>query len=119
MKVTPVSVQLFLPPPPAPRSKGVHVSNIIRCMASDMGILKQWWAEELELTDINEITDPVAMLRICIGLAWESWYIPQILSQYGVVKHPGEMKVDHVYMTPDGESVDVIITQSGKGHVLR
>jgi hypothetical protein len=123
MKATPQPVNLQDFPAlwvsPTTRSRGVHVSNIIRGIALEMGILKKELADEIELVDVREITDPVAILRISIGLAWEAWYIPQILSeQQGVVKHPGEMKVDGVYMSPDGESVDVIITP-GNGHHLR
>lgn len=107
MKVELVPVELKLPKSVTPRSEGVHLSGIIRCIATEMGILKPEWAEELSLSDAREITDPVAILRISIGLAWESWFIPQLPN---VVDHPGEMVIDNVYMTPDGESVDVIVT---------
>ncbi len=110
MIVTQEPVKLFLPPPKTIRSKGVHVSSIIRCIATETGILKPEWAEELSLVDVRTITDPVAVLRISIGLAWEEWFIPNILAIDGVVDHPGEMQVDGIYMTHDGESLDVIIT---------
>lgn len=111
MKVTEIEVPLFLPPPHVPRTAGVHVSNIIRCIATEQGILKPEWAEDLSLSDVREITDPEAILRISIGLAWEDWYIPQILGPLlGVVDHPGEEEVDGVYCTHDGESLSVIIT---------
>lgn len=98
---------LYLPEPKAPRSKGIHVSSIIRCIATEAGILKPEWSEELSLSDARTITDPVAILRINIGLAWEEHYIPML---QGVVDHPGEMCINGVYMTHDGESVTVIIT---------
>lgn len=104
-----ISVTLHLPDSKTPRSPGTHVSNIIRCIATESGILKPEWAEELSLTDIREITDPVAILRINIGLAWESHYIPMLPD---VVDHPGEMELDGIYLTHDGESVSVIITLS-------
>jgi hypothetical protein len=89
----------------------VHVSSIIRCIATELGILKGNIAEDLSLTDVREITDPVAIIRISIGLAWEQYYIPEVLGPtLNVVDHPGEMEVDGIYMTHDGESVDVIIT---------
>ena len=113
MIVTPTTVELHLPAPIAPRSKGVHASSVIRSIAMDMGILKRELAEEVGLVDVREITDPTQILRMSIGLAFEEWYLPHILSKYGVAKHPGEMKVDGIYMTPDGESVDVIITPKG------
>ncbi len=107
MKVELVPVELKLPKSLTPRSEGIHLSGIIRCIATEMWILKPEWAEELSLSDVREITDPVAILRISIGLAREQWYIPQLED---VVDHPGEMELDGVYMTHDGESVDVIVT---------
>jgi hypothetical protein len=103
---------LFLPESKTPRSPGIHVSSIIRCIATEMGILKPEWAEELSLADVRKITDPVAILRISIGLAVEQYYIPEILSHYGVADHPGELFYDGVYMTHDGEDVGVIVTLS-------
>lgn len=113
------TVNLTLPPSRVPRSEGIHVSALIRGLAMEAGILKPEWAEEVSLVDVREITDPVAVLRICIGLAWEEWYIPQFLAQFGVVDHPGEIKCDGVYMTMDGESLDVIFTQTSSGYVVR
>ena len=101
---------LFLPTPKSPRSSGIHVSSLIRCIATETGILKPQWAEELSLVDVREITDPTAILRINIGLAWEQHYICDILSQYGVMDHPTELELDGVYLTHDAESVSVIIT---------
>ncbi len=92
-----------LPPARTERSKGIHVSNIIRCIASDTGILKSEWAEDASLTDVRQITDPIAILRISMGLAWEEWYIPRLPE---VSDHPGELQVDGVYMSPDGESLE-------------
>lgn len=112
MKARLIDVELELPQPLFPRSEGVHVSGIIRCIATEYGILKPETAEELSLTDVRTITNKTAILRICMGLAWEEWYIPQIPN---VVDHPGEMKVDGIYMTHDGESVDVIITLPSAG----
>jgi len=104
------SYPLYLPPPKTPRSVGTHVSSIIRCIATEMGILKPEWAEELSLVDVRSITDPIAILRISIGLAIEQWYIPEILRTYGVIDHPDELLYDGVYMSPDGEDESVIIT---------
>jgi hypothetical protein len=101
---------LFLPAPKTPRSVGTHVSSIIRCIATEAGILKAEWAEELSLVDVRTITDPTAILRISIGLAIEQYYIPEILSMYGVEDHPQELLYDGVYMTHDGQDESVIIT---------
>jgi hypothetical protein len=84
-----------------------------------MGFLPYEIAEALTLTDVREITDPLALLRINIGLAWESHYIPNILSHYGVVDHPGEMEFDGVYMTHDGEDLSVVFTPEVKGYKVR
>lgn len=108
MQVYSEEITLALPPPLTPRSPGVHLSGIIRCLATENGILKPEWAEELSLVDARTITDPVAILRISIGLAWEQWYIAQLQN---VVDHPGEIVLDGIYMTPDGESVDLVWRQ--------
>lgn len=107
---------LFLPPSRTPRGQGVHLSSIIRCIATEAGILKPDIAEEVFLVDVREIKDPVAILRMSIGLAWEEWYIPTILSSEGVIDHPGEVHIDGIYMNPDGESLSVIITSGQKVH---
>lgn len=118
MKSTEIPVNLTLPESRTPRSKGIHVSAIIRSIATETGILKPEWAEELSLTDVRTITDPTAILRINMGLAWEEYYIPTHLGPLGVVDHPGEMHVDGIYLTHDGESLDVIITEIFKGAVV-
>ncbi len=110
MHIIEIEHSLTLPAPKTPRSAGVHLSSIIRSIAGVTGILKPEYCEDLSLTDIREINDPVAVLRICIGLAWEEFYIPQLP---GVVDHPGELCYEGVYMTHDGESVDVIVTLRG------
>ena len=111
MTATEIPVELHLPESKTPRSEGIHVSSIIRCIATETGILKPEWAEDLSLSDVREITDPVAKLRINIGLAWEAHYIPLVGN---IVDHPGEMQVDGIYMSRDGDSVDVIITPAGE-----
>lgn len=108
-------------PQGAPRSAGVHLSSLIRCMAADYGILKKEWVEDLSLVEVldqtswwNQLDEP-SRLRMSIGLAWENWYLPQIP---GVVHQPGELEVEGVYMTPDGTSLDVVATQRGPRHEL-
>jgi hypothetical protein len=111
--ITPSNVVIKLPAPDVPRGKGVHASGIIRNIAIEMGILKGDQTEDAkQLTDVRDITDEVAILRMSIGLSWEEHYIGKVLPNYGVVKHPGQMCVDGVFMTPDGESVD---TWNGSG----
>lgn len=115
---TEVDFTLELPPSRVPRSNGVHVSGIIRAIATEQGILRPEWADDLALTDARTITDPVAILRMCIGLAWEEWYINQVLTPLmGVLDHPGENEVDGVYMTHDGESVSAILSDKDRPHL--
>jgi hypothetical protein len=105
MIITPTPAKMFLPRSSVARSEGIHVSGLIRSIAAIMGILKPEWVDDPDyIGDIREITDPAAVLRICIGLAWEEWYISNILTRDGVADHPGEMCVDGVHMTPDGIS---------------
>lgn len=87
------------------RSEGVHLSGIIRCLAIENDLLSPDTLEELSLVDARTIVDPAAVLRISIGLAWEQWYIRQL---QGVTDHPGELYLDGIYMTPDGECVDQV-----------
>ena len=108
MIVHEIPAEISLPEPLTPRSAGIHVSGIIRAIATEAGILKPEVAEEVSLVDARSITDPIAILRISLGLAWEEYYLPKVP---GLVDHPGEMKVDGVYMTHDGESLDVVTTE--------
>ena len=101
---------LFLPEPDIPRSPGIHVSSIIRCIATETGILNERWAEELSLQDVRIITDPDALLRINIGLAWDEWYLTRILPRYGVSPHPPEIQYEGVYFSLDGEDLSVTVT---------
>lgn len=114
MKVELVPSELVLPVSQG-RSPGIHVSGLIRCIALETGVLDAKWAEDLSLVDVREITDPVSVLRISIGLAWDEWYLAQLPD---VVAHPGEMQVDGIYMSDDGESVEVIVTYRGDTHIL-
>jgi hypothetical protein len=86
------------------------MSGIIRCIATETGILKPEWADEISLTDVRTITDPVAILRINIGLAWEQHYIGTLLEPYGVADHPSEVEIDGIFGSPDAESISVMFT---------
>lgn len=112
MIITEIPVTLTLPSSEIPRSPGQHVSGIIRCMATEMGILKPEWAEELSLVDVREIKDPTAILRMLIGLSWERYYVQEILApKLGVVHQPGELSYDGVYGSPDGESLSTFLLE--------
>lgn len=113
------NILLPLPQSRAPRSPGLHQSEIIKRMAIDLGILDQEVIEDLGITDAQEAwwasLNPESRLRIAMGLAWEEWYIPQIPD---VIDHPEELVRDGVAMSPDGESLDVIITHR-RQHIVR
>ncbi len=109
MTIIEITPTLELPPPKQARSEGVHGSNIIRSIALKVGFLDKKWATGLNLTDAHEITDPKAILRMRIGLAWEEHILPSLPD---VVDHPGEMELQGIYMTHDGESVDRVFTGS-------
>jgi len=111
--VTPVTFDLQLPPPDG-RSPGIHQSSIIRNIAIEHGILTPDAVEELSLVDSRDITDPVALGRIGLGIGWERYYIPEVLTRHhNVLDHPPEICHEGVYMSRDGESVSVIITSTG------
>lgn len=96
------------------RSPGVHLSGVIRAIAGEVGILKLDPEEDpslIEHGDINDVaaTDPYALIRIAIGLAWEQWYIKTQLPE--VTDHPGEWESDGIFMTPDGEELSIVYRQ--------
>jgi hypothetical protein len=118
MIVTPVQYKLVLPSSEG-RSPGIHVSSIIRNIATVEGILTPEAVEELSLIESHEIVDPVALARIGLGIGWERYYIPEVLSRFhNVDDHPPEICHDGVYMSRDGESVSVIITVHGSQWVV-
>ena len=106
----------------APRSTGVHLSGLIRSMAVDYGFLDKQWVEDLKLIEVAgdgerwwANLDEDSRIRMSIGLAWEGWYLPQVP---GVTHQPGEMCVEGIYMTHDGESLDVIVRERRQRTVL-
>ena|SRR2546430_2151229 len=122
MRVTVKPVHIVIPPPKQARSAGVHVSNVIRSIAMETGVLAPQWVEELSLIEVKpsmQFLDPVVALRVCIGLAWEEWYIPQVLGPEGVIDHPGEWECDGIYMSPDAEELATIIIDRRPRHRLK
>lgn len=120
MLVEELEATLSLPPDRAPRSEGVHVSAILRSIAGRQGILRKEFVEDFSLVDLGDeewwaSLDSVNRLRIAIGLAWEEWYVRTLPH---VLNHPGEMFVQGIYMTHDGESLDVIMSSRGPQYCL-
>jgi hypothetical protein len=98
---------LDLPDTSEGRSIGVHQSSIIKCIAGESGLLRPEYCEELELIPVSDINSiPMRnKLMIHLGLAWERYYIPLMTD---VVDHPPEACMDDIYMSPDGESIDLM-----------
>lgn len=114
MRVTLVPAPITLPIS-HDRSVGIHVSRIIAAMAVEAGILKSSTAAALDLQELGGDAEAwwaslgtSDRIRIFIGLAWEQWYIPRLLD---VIDHPGELCFEGVFLTPDGEGMDVILTE--------
>lgn len=112
MITTLVPVTLNPPVGGPPRSEGIHLSKVIRGIAVESRILDPKYAASLALEEVGgetgdwwETLDVSARIRIALGMAWESWYIPNLGT---IADHPGEMQLDGIYMTHDGESVDVL-----------
>lgn len=106
----------------APRSPGVHVSEVIKELALNMGCWKREDQDELDFTLARYHADrgdnivkmyPTAIYRIAMGLAWESWYGPQ----QGIHFHEiGERKKDGIIGTPDGHKFN---SQAGRVQELK
>jgi hypothetical protein len=78
------------------RSKGVHLSDLVRGVALKLRVLKAQWADA-------EIKPNV----VSAGLAWEDYISKRVQrdNKYkGFIYHPGEICHDDVYMTCDGVS---------------
>lgn len=120
MKTTLTPVALPVPDSGIPRTKGIHVSSVIRAIAAESGILKPEYVDSLELVDVSRVDwwpglSIRAQLLIALGMAWDQWYLNNLEH---VVPAPGEMQLDGIYMTPDGESLDVIRVERVTKHVL-
>lgn len=104
-----------------PRSHGIHVSAVIRTIAVMNKTLKPEYVESLDLIDRSgedfwEKIDPVAKLRMSMGLAWEHYYINNQLPD--VVHQPGEMCIEGIYMTHDGEGLETVLSERGEDRMV-
>lgn len=111
----------LLEPTGLPRSVGVHVSNVIRVIGVQNGSLKPEYVESLDLVDREaegwwESLDETVKIRMSIGMAWEQWYVQTQLPH--VVHQPGEMELEGLYMTHDGEALETIITERKQQMVI-
>lgn len=107
MRASLIPIALGPPATNAPRTGGIHVSSVLRGLAIHHGFLKvdsgQITLLEIAGQDKWHTFDAVSQIRMAIGVAWENYYSGQLS---GVRFHPGEMCVDGIFMTPDGESLD-------------
>lgn len=103
------------PPVGLPRTAGIHASLVVRSIAVLNKALKPEYVESLDLIDRsgpdwwNRI-DPVGRTRMLMGLGWERTYIETQLPH--VVHQPGEMCVEGLYMTHDGESIETVLSET-------
>lgn len=87
-----------------PRSKGIHLSGVLRSIAIEGGYLKE---DDEELDDLIESTwteqagEDGRLVRVAIGLAWEDWLYRQPAYSH-VIYHPGEVYKDGIAGSPDG-----------------
>lgn len=119
MRAELIPITLQLPSEEIPRTPGIHVSRVIRAIAGETGLLKKEYCEDLSLVEVGsegwwDGLDEVSKLRISLGLAWEEWYAKVLAEQMGVIFHPGEVCVDGIYMTPDGESLAFILSTTAE-----
>jgi len=103
------------------RTKGIHLSGVIKVMREKSGMNPKPSKPEEDLR-VNELsylyqnTDPLdvrksgVLMRAVMGLAWEDW----LAEQLDVDFHPGELSLDGIVMTPDGIGFD---TETG-GYLL-
>jgi hypothetical protein len=123
MRIEEIPIDMTYPQSKEERTPGIHVSNVLRLIAQENGVLKKERAEEFGLVDLQGTSGeewwarlPLdVQLKICMGLAWEEWYIPQLED---VLDHPGELCIEGIYLTPDGESLDTVITFGGELLIL-
>jgi len=79
------------PYPKHVRSKGIHVSDILRKIAIKTGVLTE-----------TEVAEEFAPLRVFLGIAWEA----ACVRLYDDIRwQPGELKRDGIAGSPDGESL--------------
>jgi hypothetical protein len=91
-------------------------------MAVEYGLLDKAWVTDLSLVEVPgtgdafwSALDEPSKLRMSLGLAWEAHYLPLLP---GVIHQPGEMQCEGVYMTQDGESLDVVVSENHKRFVV-
>lgn len=111
MIATRIPVTVPFPPSP-PRSEGIHLSRVIKNIAVRYKFVTADWLEEVDLVEVQghgaqwwTTLSVDAQLRMSLGLAWEQYYLPLI---GGVDHQPGELHLEGVYMTPDGESLNTV-----------
>ena len=91
----------------ANRTPGIHLSGVLRAIATATGILKVDPDEEpldniIANTPHTQVGSNGKLMRLVIGLAWEEWAMKRIPD---MIAHPGEFFLDDVIGSPDGISL--------------
>lgn len=122
MQATLVPRRIPFPQGAAPRTPGVHLSGLLKSMAVEYGFLDKQWVDDLKLVEVEgsgeawwNSLDDASQIRMALGLAWEQWYLPQVP---GVLHQPGELEVEGIYMSRDGESLDVVMAERKQKHIV-
>lgn len=104
MTFTPVTYPINLRRDSQPRTPGIHLSGILRAIATSTGVLKID-PDEIPLDTLIATTsgDSVGLssptlMRIITGYAWEEWVSKHLPGSF----HPGEYEYDGILATPDG-----------------
>lgn len=88
------------------RSAGVHLSSVLREVGVRSGELgKQYADQNLEelIGKTGDVGSNGSLMRLVIGFAWEDWIAKQIPE---MVHQPGELELDGVFGSRDGEAFD-------------
>lgn len=111
MDIQIVTPKITLPPGP-PRTPGVHLSGAIKLAAVKNGSLDPQYLQHFNLIerpqDNQAWWDALPHETQCLmtmGMAWEDYYLGKMHADT-IVHQPGEMFLDGLYMTPDGESLE-------------
>lgn len=115
-------IPVAIPPPGGPaRTPGIHLSRVLKSLHIERGLLSAEYADALGFVELPGQSeewwhnlDISTQTLMCMGLAWEAFYLPLLDIRW----QPGEMHLDGIYLTPDGESLDMIYTERGPEVVL-
>lgn len=89
---------------PSPRSKGIHLSGVLRYIAISTGALKGKVGGVVSTS--GEVDEESMPIRMALGMAWERW----VAGLYPEMEwQPGEVELDGIVGSPDGFTYDASI----------